>query len=201
MIIAIVPAAGKSERMGQAKLLLPLGPRRVIEHVLAALASSQVDRTIVVAPPAAGELCALVRGHNAELAQLTVPTADMRASVAHGLDRAEQLWGGSALDGFLVALADQPTLLSRTVDHLIARFHASARSIFIPTADGRRGHPALFAWRHADAVRSLPPDRGLNSLVAQLCSEVEECPIAAPGSLEDLDTPEDFDRLKTGWNK
>ena len=201
MIVAIVPAAGKSERMGQPKLLLPLGHRRVIEHVLAALAGSQVNHTIVVAPPGADELCAIVRSHNAELAQLPEPTADMRASIVFGLARAEQRWGSGALDAFLVALADQPTLLSRTVDHLIARFHSSTRSIFIPTLGGRRGHPALFAWRHADAVRSLPPDQGLNSLVAQLDTEVEECPTDAPGMLQDLDTPGDYDRLKNVWPK
>ncbi|MBI3464671.1 MAG: nucleotidyltransferase family protein [Planctomycetes bacterium] len=196
MLVAIVPAAGKSQRMGHSKLLLPLGPRRVIEHVLAALAGSRIDQTIVVVPPDATELRAIVRTHGAEVAQLTDPTADMRTSVVYGLDRAEQLWGNGVLDAFLVALADQPTLSSRTVDCLIARSHSSGRSIFIPTFGGKRGHPVLFGWKHVEQVRSLPADRGLNCLIARLPSEVEECPIDEAGLLEDLDTPQDYERLK-----
>ena len=200
MIIAIVPAAGKSQRMGQSKLLLPLGPRCVIEHVLVALAGSQIDHMVVVVPPDATELVAVVRAHGAEAAQLPAPTADMRASIVHGLDRAEQLWGTGSLDTFLVTLADQPTGSSRTIDHLTSRFRTSQQSIFVPTIGGRRGHPVLFAWKHAAGVRALPSDRGLNHLVAQMHMQVEECPIEEPGLLEDLDTPQDYDRLKTGWN-
>ena len=201
MIIAVVPAAGRSQRMGQSKLLLPLGSRCVIEHVLVALAGSQVDQIVVVVPPEAGELAALVRLHRAEVVQLAEPTADMRGSVVYGLDHAERLWRATALDGFLVALADQPTLSSRTVDCLIGRSRGSGRSIFVPTFAGKRGHPVLFCWKHAEQVRSLPSDRGLNHLVAQLQSEVEECPIDEAELLEDLDTPEDYERLKMSWDR
>jgi molybdenum cofactor cytidylyltransferase len=45
---AIVPAAGRSARMGAPKLLLPLGDRPVIDWVLAAWTASRVTRTVVV---------------------------------------------------------------------------------------------------------------------------------------------------------
>ena len=41
MIVAIVPAAGRSQRMGRPKLLLPLGARPVVEHVLRAIGASR----------------------------------------------------------------------------------------------------------------------------------------------------------------
>ena len=196
MIVAIVPAAGKSERMGRPKLLLPLGPRRVIEHVLDALAASQVDRTIVVVPPGADELCLSVAGYSkAAVAGLQAPTADMRSSVLFGLDHAEYLLQRQTPDAFLVVPADQPTLTAAIVDRLIDRFHASGRSIVVPTYRGRRGHPLLLAWQHVAAVRALPSDRGLNHLVAQFAAEVDECPIDDPGLLVDLDTPADYERL------
>ena len=37
MIFALIPAAGKSTRMGRPKLALPLGEKTVLEHVIAAL--------------------------------------------------------------------------------------------------------------------------------------------------------------------
>ncbi|MCC7353068.1 MAG: NTP transferase domain-containing protein, partial [Anaerolineae bacterium] len=48
MIAAVVLAAGQSRRMGEPKQLLPLGSRRVIEWVIAALREAEVDEIIVV---------------------------------------------------------------------------------------------------------------------------------------------------------
>ena len=45
---AIVPAAGHSRRMGQAKLLLPWAVGTVIDSVLQAWTTSSVDRTYIV---------------------------------------------------------------------------------------------------------------------------------------------------------
>lgn len=46
---AVVVAAGRSERMGQDKLLLPLGNRPVLEHTLRAVnAAERVDEIILV---------------------------------------------------------------------------------------------------------------------------------------------------------
>jgi molybdenum cofactor cytidylyltransferase len=194
MIIAVVPAAGQSQRMGRPKLLLPLGPRRVIEHVLDALVASRVDETIVVVPPGAEELRAVISTYPVHIVPLDAQTPDMRASIIEGLNHAQRQ-RAQAPDAFLVALADQPSVSSRVIDALVARFRSSNRSIFIPTYNGRRGHPVLFAWRHVQQIRALPADQGLNRLVAQLDAEVEECPFDDPGLVEDLDTPADYSRL------
>jgi molybdenum cofactor cytidylyltransferase len=198
MIVAIVPAAGKSLRMGTSKLLLPLGDRCVIEHVLSALTNSRVDRTIVVVPPAASELVSLVHRFPVELVRLATHTPDMRSSVVHGLEFAEQHGGSAEPTAFLVALADQPTLSPRVVNHLIDRSRVVNKSILIPTYRGKRGHPVLFSWSFGPQVRAIPADRGLNWLIAQRNDEVEEFPVDDPGLLVDLDTPEDYERLQRG---
>ncbi|MEZ6078052.1 MAG: NTP transferase domain-containing protein [Pirellulaceae bacterium] len=46
---AIVPAAGRSRRMGQSKLLLPWRGTTVIEHVIEAWLRSRVTQVVVVA--------------------------------------------------------------------------------------------------------------------------------------------------------
>src|SRR5262245_38096963 len=48
MICAIVLAAGKSERMGKPKALLPLRGKTFLENILAAISSSPVEETCVV---------------------------------------------------------------------------------------------------------------------------------------------------------
>ena len=52
MIAAVVPAAGRSARMGRAKLLLPIDGTTIIARVVTALRRGGADRVIVVAPPA-----------------------------------------------------------------------------------------------------------------------------------------------------
>ncbi len=200
MIVAIVPAAGRSQRMGQPKLLLPLAGRRVIEHVLDALTRSAVDGSVVAVAPDAGELLAIVRPFAVEVAQLTEPTADMRETVARAIEHAEARWGRSQLDALLLTPADQPTIRPNVIDNLIARFRGSQRSICIPTYDGRRGHPVLFAWRLAAEIHKLPAGVGLNALVAQHAAEVEECPQDDSSVLDDMDTPADYDRLRRTLN-
>ena len=48
MISAIVLAAGKSERMGRPKALLPFGQRTFLENILAAIDASSVKDVVVV---------------------------------------------------------------------------------------------------------------------------------------------------------
>ena len=49
-IPAIVPAAGKSRRMGQPKMLLPFGGQPLIGRVVRALLEGGAEPVIVVAP-------------------------------------------------------------------------------------------------------------------------------------------------------
>src|SRR5205807_30650 len=65
MIFAVVPAAGKSTRMGRPKLSLPLGNFTVLEMVIGALRQGGVDHVLVVAAPHVGELAPLAQSAGA----------------------------------------------------------------------------------------------------------------------------------------
>jgi molybdenum cofactor cytidylyltransferase len=196
MIAAIVPAAGRSERMGRPKLILPIGRTTVIARVVAALRDGGAEPVIVVTPPAsfAGAAILADEARNAG-ASVLVPTEhpiDMRASVELGLDHLGQ---GSAPDRFLVAPADSPSLTPELVGQVVAQARAAPQSIVIPVYHGRRGHPIALPWQLADKIRALPLGVGLNALIALRAAEVAEIEVADPGAVEDLDTPEDYRRL------
>ena len=44
-------------------------------------------------------------------------------------------------------------------------------------------------------VYGLPPDQGLNSLLASHSALIEQVEVDSPGVIADLDTPEDYARL------
>ncbi|HEV3436353.1 MAG TPA: nucleotidyltransferase family protein [Gemmata sp.] len=195
MIFAVLPACGHSTRMGCPKLALPLGDRTVIEHVVLALRAGGVDRTLVVVGPHVPELVSLATTAGADVLALPVPTLDMRATVAAGLTYLEELYRPLLTDWWLLAPADHPTLSPTVIHQLRAAANSRTHSIIIPTHQGNRGHPALIAWPHAAAVRTLPPGRGINALLREHDRETLELDMAEPGILSDLDTPEDYVRL------
>lgn len=198
MIAAIVPAAGRSERMGRPKLILPLGETTVIERVVASLRGGGADPVIVVAPPRdapGGAL--LIDAAEAAGAVVVVPAqrpADMRASFERGIARLAELPAPLAV---LLAPADSPGITPALVALVVEQVRAEPQAIVIPTYQGRRGHPIALPWDLAVGSRGLPLGAGLNALVALNASRVVEFDAGDPGTLDDLDTPQDYERWST----
>jgi molybdenum cofactor cytidylyltransferase len=200
MIFAVVPAAGHSTRMGRPKLALPLGGRTVLEHVVAALRAGGADRVVGVIGPHVPELLPLAEAAGADVCRLQEPTPDMRATVERGLAWLEEQYSPRSDDAWLLAPGDHPTLDAAVVRELCETYSRDRScSILIPAHDGRRGHPALIAWEHVAGIRELPPDRGINSYFRDHAEEVLRVPVASPGVLCDLDTPEDYELLQRTW--
>jgi CTP:molybdopterin cytidylyltransferase MocA len=196
MTFAVVPAGGHSRRMGRPKLALPLGDGTVLERVVAALREGGADPVLVVVAPHTADLAPLAEAAGASVCQLPAATADMRATVVHGLDWLEERFHPRPDDDWLLAPADHPVLDAEVVKLLRAtRAKCPGCSLFVPVWNGKRGHPILLNWRHVTAIRALPPGTGLNAYLRQQTGELLEVPAPGGGVLLDLDTPEDYERL------
>jgi molybdenum cofactor cytidylyltransferase len=199
MIAAVVPAAGRSERMGRPKLTLTLGGETVIARVVAALRAGGADPVVVVVPPTDAPGATMLAGEAEEAgAVVVVPPErpiDMRASFEHGLDR---LARGPAPEAVLLAPADSPGITSGLVARVIDGVRGAPGSIIVPTVGGRRGHPIALPWDLAQEVRGLPLGAGINALVALHAAEVVAIEVADEGAVADLDTPEDYRRWQDG---
>jgi molybdenum cofactor cytidylyltransferase len=196
MIAAVVPAAGRSVRMGRPKLSLPFRGQTILEHVVATSHDGGVDRVLVVVGPHVPELAPLAEKAGADVCRLADETADMRATVEHGLRWLEEHFHPRPDDAWLLAPADHPALDVDVVRQLcIAYARQPRQTILIPTFEGRRGHPTLVAWRHVAGIRAMPAGEGLNIYFRAHAGETLELPVANAGVLSDLDTPEDYERL------
>jgi molybdenum cofactor cytidylyltransferase len=197
MKFAVVPAAGKSVRMGRPKLALPLGDRTVLECVVSALRQAGVDHVLVVVGPHVPQLAPLAESAGAHVLQLTEETPEMRATVEEGLRWLEERFRPRPDDGWLLVPADHPTVDPSFVQLLVAERAAHpGKSIVVPTHGGRRGHPTLIDWKHVAAIRAQARGAGLNVYFRQQSAETLEVPAASPDVLFDLDTPEDYERLR-----
>jgi molybdenum cofactor cytidylyltransferase len=197
---AVIPAAGRSERMGQPKLLLPWGSSTVIEQVLGAWRASSIDHVVMVVHPEDAELAERGRRCGAIVVQPEVPPPQMKASIRAGLAEIARRFQPAADDGWLLAPADMPLISHDVIERLIDahRQHCQGAdgspTIWAATAGGRRGHPVLFPWSLAREVDDLGGDEGLNVLLAR--HPVRTVEGDAREVHEDLDTPEDYGRLR-----
>ena len=104
----LIPAAGKSRRMGRPKLLLPVAGKTVVEHVIAAVRAAGVADILVVVAPDADELAQLVAAAGAHVLRLAADTPDMRATCLHGLEWIEERFAPDDGDSWLLLPADLP---------------------------------------------------------------------------------------------
>jgi molybdenum cofactor cytidylyltransferase len=193
--------------------LLPLADgRALIEQVLAAWRASRVSEIVVVMRRDDLALAERCRGERTKVVQPEIDPVDMKASIIAGLEQVRTMHAPTDDDAWLVAPADMPLLPATAIDAVIAgyqqRFAAEARGassaddaesrppVIVPHFQGRRGHPVLFAWRLSGEVGQLAPGEGLNRLVERHPSLVVD--VADEGVLSDVDTPEDYSRLRRG---
>ena len=202
MTFAVIPAAGSSVRMGQPKLLLPLGPRSVLGHVVAAFRSADVDRIVVVTSPLLPQIAEDARCLAVNALVLPQPTKDMRSTIEYGWRWVEENWRPGSSDLCFITPADHPTTEPMVIRQLLeASRRRSKDAIFVPTFAGKRGHPLLLRWDQCLAIRKFQPDAGINQYLRQNGVRVVEVPAATGAILDDLDTPDDYQRLRRKFER
>jgi CTP:molybdopterin cytidylyltransferase MocA len=202
MIAAVVPAAGLSSRMGRPKLALPLGERTIIERVVLALRDGGVKPIVVVIAPHVAELGPIAAAAGASVVVLPSATADMRATVEHGLRWLDEHDQPTADDAWMLAPADYPLLDGNVVRGLCDQFaHDPTKSIVVPIYNGKRGHPVLIGWKHVAGIRATPAGQGIDAYLRAHSAETLELSVTSAGVLNDLDTPGEYERLRglTPW--
>ena len=193
---AIVPAAGRSLRMGRPKLLLPwpskkASNRTVIDAVLSAWTSSRVTETVVIVRHDDGGLFRACEQWPVTVVRPPTPPEDMKASVQSGLRYLENYRCPSNADRCFIAPADLPSLKTFVIDGLLESPADSGR-VTVPTFGGTRGHPALFPWSMTKEIFDLESNEGVNAIVDRRPKRLVEF---SPGDLtSDIDTPEEYDK-------
>lgn len=201
---AVIPAAGLSQRMGQPKLLLPWGRSTMIEHVLGVWRESRVGHMVVVVHPLDAQLADVCAACGAQVVQPAIAPSEMKASVRVALEyvaRSEP----RPTDAWLLAPADIPGLTVGTINALLDAYEASLDKrvdpprIWAPRCGTRRGHPVLFPWSLTAEVGQLAANEGVNVLLSRYPIEFVEA--GQDSILEDMDTPEDYERLRARYGQ
>ena len=176
--------------MGRPKLLLPWGESTVLESTLAALRDGGVATIVVVLAPQ-GPLEGWQPPAGVQTAVNPEPASGMLSSVLVGL----AALSAPAPDPLLVCPADLPALRASTVAALLADYRERG-GVVVPRHGRRRGHPLLIApnWQ-ARMPEIAHHQTGLRRILELAAGAVHELPVDDPGSIRDVDTPEDYARL------
>jgi molybdenum cofactor cytidylyltransferase len=192
-IVAVVPAAGRSRRMGAPKALVDVDGRPMLLATLAPLVEVGTLDVVVVTSTPIAEAVAL------DLPRTTVvinddPATEMVDSIRLGMRSV----GDAAVDGWLVLPGDQPGLPAADVRGCVDAFAEDRTRIVVAARDGRRGHPIVFPDALAAFVHGADCDGGLNELRRRFPERIRLVEGTSGATLRNLNRPEDVDRLRDG---
>ena len=190
----IVLAAGASARMGSPKPLLDLNGKRALERILASCRDAALSRPIVVLGHHADEIRKAVDLKLVEVAINPHPERGMTSSLQTGLGLLP-----AEARGFLLFPADYPLVTWKELVVLEERFeHDHKHQIYIPTFEGKRGHPVACDRRIAEEILALEPGEPAHLVIRKDPSRIHRVPVSNPWVARDLDTEEDYrEALKT----
>lgn len=189
-LAGIILAAGESRRMGFPKPLLELDGKSFLARAAEAL-FTVCDPVIVVL----GHHAERVRGE-ARLPRGVVwvrnpePERGMLSSLQCGLRAVPD-----EAAGVMFLPVDYPLLRPASVERLGAAFGEGAGRVWIPTCEGRHGHPVCLAHDLAGEIFALPEQGRPRDVIHAHRGETRYVEVGDPGILRDADTPEAFQAM------
>jgi len=187
MLSAILLAAGESKRMGALKQLMPLGKSTLLEQAIDSLLNSSVDETIVVVGHKAEEITRAIASRPVKIVLNPDYQHGMSTSIIAGLNLIDP-----KSQAVMLAMGDQPLVESQTINQLIDAFKSHDKGIAVPTHQGKRGHPIIFAIKYKTELLKLKGDIGGREIIKNHPDDVLEVAVKSESVIFDIDTRDDY---------
>lgn len=195
-MIALLPAAGLSRRMGTQKLLLPFGAGTVLEAVIGNLRAAGLTPILCVLSEATLQGLQPL-GEDVTVLINPAPERGYASSLAIALDALGRAEPAALREGsFCLMLGDLPTARARDMARLRAAFERrpAGYTALAPYREGRFGHPIFMEGLWRARLRAAAGDRGGRGILEAHEGEVLTVE-GEDGFFDDLDTPEDYRRV------
>lgn len=191
-VAALLLAAGRSTRMGEAnKLLLPIAGEPMVRRVAAVALASRCAQVMVVTGHEADRVEAALAGLAVSFTHNGAFADGLAGSLRAGLKALPQ-----DVDGALVLLGDMPRISAAEIDRIVAAFDPEQPAIVVPQQAGRRGNPVLWPRRFFGSMLELQGDAGARGLLERFAAEVETVAFDSDAIFTDVDTPEALEALQ-----
>lgn len=195
-VAGIVLAAGESARFGRPKQLLEWHGRPFVQAVAEAALQAGLHPVIVVLGAHAEQIRPALEALPLQMVHNPEWQEGQAASIRAGLMAlARQEEGSRAHGGAIFLLADQPQVTPGVLRALVEAHSRSLSPILAPLVlEERRANPVLFDRLTFPDLLSLRGEVGGRALFSRYA--VEYLPWHDAALLLDVDTPQDYERLK-----
>jgi molybdenum cofactor cytidylyltransferase len=193
-VAGLIAAAGKSERMGRPKALLPWGESTFVESLAHAFVDAGLAPVCVSVPDDDVDVTRALHALPVRTFTNPEPQLGLSGSVRAMLNdlRAH----GDDVDGLVLTPVDAPVTTSTLVCALVEALRNSpAHDAAVPVVEGKRGHPALFRASCFAALHDAGDAGGPRAVLDALGARVLEVPWGDARVLVDIDTPALLARL------
>ncbi len=188
-LVGIIPAAGRSRRMGSSKPLLDADGPSFLQRVVGHLSGGGCRPVVVVVRDPDGPVAAMARQSGARVVENPDPSTGPISSLRAGLQSLDEEAAGCAF-----CPVDHPRISPDTVARLRDVFRETDAPIVVPTHDGRRGHPVLFRKDLFDELLEDELEEGARTVLRRHEDEVREVAVDDEGILIDIDTLTEYRR-------
>ncbi len=185
----IILAGGQSSRLGQPKMLLDWRGKPLIRHVAETALAGGLDPLVVVTGAVEQPLRQALAGLPVSFTHNPVWAEGQSTSIRAGLLSLPENIGSA-----IFLLADQPLITPSLLQQLAEQHAVSLAPVVAPRVAGRRANPVLFDRDTFPRLLELQGDTGGRAILGQYPVEYVEW--EDPHLLIDIDTPEDYERLK-----
>jgi CTP:molybdopterin cytidylyltransferase MocA len=189
MTLALLLAAGRGARLGAPKALVDLAGRTALQRCLELLRAGGATELRCVLAPGMDEAAAQATRLGARVVVNQAPERGQTASLKAGLAA-----GPVGAEAFLLHTVDHPLVQPADVRALLAAFAArpAGIAVVVPSVDGRRGHPALYAAALADEFLALTDGQPGHRVLRARPARVLHLPLDDRWLVRDIDTPVDL---------
>jgi molybdenum cofactor cytidylyltransferase len=195
---AVILAAGASTRMGRPKAALPIRDRAdtFLSRLIRSFLAAGLPDIVVVSGAAPDEVRAATTpfSRRVQFAHNVDWRRGQLSSLLVGLNHASV----ENLEAMLTALVDVPLVSPDTVRAVVHAWRCSRAPIVRPARGEEHGHPVIFDRAVFDELQITDSVVGAKAVVRAHAHEILNVPIEDPGAYFDVDTPEDYDRLRRG---
>jgi len=201
-IAAIVLAAGRSSRMGQHKLLLPLGGRPLVAYPVEAASASSADPVLIILGYQAAEVEAALPAGRYSVYTNPKFASGMASSLRLGIETLSTLpAAGSPVAGAIILLADQPLISTSLINRLILTASATPDAIVAAAYAGQRSTPVYFPRHLFDELLQITGDEGGRSVITNHIDRMKLEHIEDPLIGLDVDLGEEYEELRANWDR
>jgi molybdenum cofactor cytidylyltransferase len=195
-LAVVIPAAGRSSRMGRPKALLDPGGVTFLERVVGANRDAGCGIVIVAVRDRDDPIAERAGALGAYVAISEDPDQGPIESLRAGLRALPDHVGRCLLHP-----VDHPLVRPETISMLAGEADADAKaSIVLPLHRGRAGHPVLFKRAVFPELLDRTLAGGARTVVRRNAGRVLAVDVQDPGVLANLDTPEELARRFPGFD-